>query len=62
MFFSVLTELGPFLLVFLIFIMVFFVFQIILGAQVPDEGSDYPGAHPYVRMLFHVFRTSVGDL
>ena len=51
MFFAVLVELGPFLLIFVIFIFVFTMFQIILGAKASDGGSDYPGMHPYIRKL-----------
>ena len=62
MFFAVLVELGPFLLIFVIFIFVFTMFQIILGTKVADDGSDYPGVHPYFRKLIQTFRVSIGDL
>ena len=51
MFFSVLIELGPFLLIFVILTFVFTMFQIILNAKASDGGSDYPGVHPYIRKL-----------
>ncbi len=61
MFFAVLIELGPFLYIFVIFIVVFTLFQIILGAKVSDE-SEYPGLHPYFRKMIQTFRVSIGDL
>jgi len=62
MFFEVLVKLGPFLLIFAIFIFVFTIYQIILGLKVADDGSDYPGLHPYFRKLIQTFRVSIGDL
>jgi hypothetical protein len=61
MFFAVLVELGPFLYMFVIFIVVFTLFQIILGAKVSDE-AEYPGLHPYFRKMIQTFRVSIGDL
>jgi len=46
---------------FVIFIVVFTLFQIILGAKVSDE-SEYPGLHPYFRKMIQTFRVSIGDL
>ena len=60
MFFAVLNELGPFLLVFVIFIFIFAIFQIILGSKA-DPG-DYPGLHSNLRMLIQTFRLSIGDV
>ena len=37
-FFAVFMKLGPFLLIFVIFIFVFTIFQIILGLKVADDG------------------------
>ena len=61
MFFAVLIELGPFLYMFVIFIVVFTLFQVILSAKVSDE-SEYPGLHPYFRKMIQTFRVSIGDL
>ena len=47
---------------FAIFIFVFSIFQIILGLNVADNGSEYPGLHPYIRKLIQTFRVSIGDL
>jgi len=62
MFFAVMFELGPFLLIFVVFVSVFTIFEIILGTKVSDDGSDYPGVHPYFRKLIQTFRVSIGDL
>ena len=62
MFFAVLDKLGPFLLIFVVFIFVFTIYQIILGLKVSDDGSDYPGLHPYFRKFIQTFRVSIGDL
>ena len=51
MFFSILYELGPFILVFVLFIGVFTLFQIILGVEVSENGSDYPGVNKFIRMF-----------
>ena len=61
MFFAVLIELGPFSLMFILFIVVFTIFSIIFEAKVADTG-DYPGVHPYLRKLIQTFRVSIGDL
>jgi ABC-type uncharacterized transport system permease subunit len=62
MFFAVVVKLGPFSLMFIIFIIVFTIYQIILGLKVSDDGADYPGLHPYFRKLIQTFRVSIGDL
>jgi hypothetical protein len=62
MFFAVLEKLGPFLLIFVIYIFVFTILQITLGLKVADDGADYPGLHPYFRKLIQTFRVSIGDL
>jgi hypothetical protein len=62
MFFAVLVKLGPFLLIFAIFIFVFTMYQIILGLKVSDDGADYPGFHPFLGKLIQTFRVSIGDL
>jgi hypothetical protein len=62
MFFAVLKKLGPFMLIFIIYIFVFTLLQITLGLKVSDDGSDYPGLHPYFRKLIQTFRVSIGDL
>jgi len=62
MFFEVLVKLLPFLSIFAILIIVFTIYQIILGLKVSDDGADYPGLHPYFRKLIQTFRVSIGDL
>ena len=65
MFFEVMKKLNSFLLMFVIFIIVFTLINIILGVQDLDnapDGPDYPGLDIYVMMLFQTFRTSIGDL
>ena len=47
---------------FAVFILVFTIYQIILRLKVADNGSDYPGLHPYFRKLIQTFRVSIGDL
>ena len=62
MFFAVLDKLGPFLLIFVIYIFIFTLFKIILGLKVADDGADYPGLHPYISKFIQTFRVSIGDL
>ncbi len=62
MFFAVFDKLGPFLLMFVIYIFVFTLFKIILGLKVADDGADYPGLHPYISKFIQTFRVSIGDL
>ncbi len=50
------------MLIFIIYIFVFTLLQITLGLKVSDDGSDYPGLHPYFRKLIQTFRVSIGDL
>jgi hypothetical protein len=43
-------------------IFVFALFQIILGVEVPQDGSDYPGVDKFIRMFIQTFRVSIsGD-
>jgi len=44
---------------FAIFIFVFTINQIILGLRVADNGSDYPGLHPYFRKLIQTIRVLI---
>jgi len=62
MFFAVIIELGPFSFMLVLFVIVFAMFQIILSSKVADEGSEYPGMHPYLRMVIQTFRISTGEL
>ena len=62
MFFAVIIELGPFLFMYAILIFFFSLFQIILSADVSEGDSDYPGVHPFFRMLIQTLRISVGDI
>jgi hypothetical protein len=65
MFFEVTTKLNSFLLMFVIFIIVFTLINIILGVvdlENVSGVSDYPGLNIFVIMLFTTFRTSIGDL
>jgi hypothetical protein len=62
MFFAVINEMGPFIFMFAVFTIVFSLFQIILLSQVVKSDSEYPGVHPFIRMLIQTLRVSVGDL
>jgi hypothetical protein len=61
MFFAVFIELGPFTYMFILFIVVFTIVSIIIQSKVSEDG-DYPGVHPYLRILIQTFRVSIGDL
>ena len=62
MFFAVMKDLGPFILMFTGFIGIFSLFQFILSSQAEQADDTYPGLNSFVRMLIHTLRVSVGDL
>jgi hypothetical protein len=62
MFFAVMKDLGPFILMFTGFIIIFSLIQFILSSQAEQADDTYPGLNSFVRMLIHTLRVSVGDL
>ena len=51
MFFAVINDLGPFILMFTGFVSVFSLIQYILSSQGEDAEEFYPGIHPFLSML-----------
>ena len=62
MFFAVMKDLGPFLLIFTGFLSVFSLIQFILSSKTEEADDTYPGVSSFVRMLIQTLRVSVGDL
>ena len=61
-FFAVMRDLGPFILMFSGFISIFSLIQYILSSQAEEAEDTYPGVNSFLRMLIHTLRVSVGDL
>ena len=62
MFFAVIYDTGPFILIFTGFICIFSLIQYILSIEAESAGETYPGVNPFVIMMIHTLRVSVGDL
>ena len=62
MFFAVMKDLGPFIIMFTGFIFIFSLIQFVLSSQVEEAEETYPGVSSFLRMLIQTLRVSVGDL
>ena len=60
MFVGVFSDLGPFMILFFFFVAFFALIQLVLSSHVST--CDYPDFPDFVMILFHTFRTSVGDV
>jgi hypothetical protein len=62
MFFAVMKDLGPFIIMFTGFIFIFSVIKFVLSCQAEEAEDTYPGVISFMRMLIQTLRVSVGDL
>ena len=51
MFFAVMKDLGPFILMFTVFVGIFSLIQYIFSSQGENAEEFYPGIHPFLGML-----------
>ena len=62
MFFAVMKDLGPFIIMFSGFIFIFSLFQFVFSSQAEEADDTYPGINSFLIMLIQTLRVSVGDL
>ena len=59
--FQTISDIGPFIMFFFIFIVLLSLLYRIAGIIVPDADVDYKDINSYVIYLFHIFRNAIGD-